>query len=190
MLENWQKSFNSVLRYEGGYVNDPLDMGGETNLGITKSTLNKAIREGVVDSSVTVKTLKKCDAEKIYKKYYWDKMFCDDMPTPIDHMIFDTVVNHGIIGGSRIIQRAINSAGISNDISIVVDGKFGKLSKEAVDRLDALEETPYLARMILIKRKAYYDDIIANKPSQAKFRRGWYNRINNLAKDCCIDWKA
>jgi len=31
---------------------------------------------------------------------------------------------------------------------------------------------------------------IANKPSQAKFRRGWYNRINNLAKDYCIDWTA
>ena len=31
---------------------------------------------------------------------------------------------------------------------------------------------------------------IVNKPSQANFRRGWYNRINNLAKNCDIDWSA
>ena len=189
MLDNWQKAFNSVLRYEGGYVNDPLDMGGETNLGITKSTLTKAIREGIVNPSVTVRTLKKSDAEKIYKAYYWDKMYCDDYETPIDHIIFDSVVNHGIKGGSRIVQRAVNSMGIEG-ISLVVDGIFGKLSREAIDRLCALEETTKLAKMILIKRKSYYDDIIANKPSQAKFRRGWYNRINNLAKDCGIDWRA
>lgn len=29
---------------------------------------------------------------------------------------------------------------------------------------------------------------IANKSSQVKLRRGLYNRINNLDKDCCIDW--
>lgn len=189
MLDNWIRAFNAVLRYEGGYVNDPLDAGGETNLGITKATLTKAINAGVVDRKVTVKTLKKSDAEKIYKKYYWDKLFCDNIVTPIDHIIFDSVVNHGITGGSRIVQKAVNSIGIEG-LTLVVDGKFGKLSREAVDRLDALGYTNEFGKMILNKRKDYYDQIIANKPAQAKFRRGWYNRLNNLAKDCGLDWKA
>lgn len=189
MLTNWLKSFNSVLKYEGGYVNDPLDMGGETNMGITKATLEKAKNACIVDRKVTVKTLKKSDAEKIYKAYYWDKMYCNDYESPIDHIIFDTVVNHGIKGGSRIVQRAVNSMNI-NGITLVVDGIFGKLSREAIDRICALGDTKDLAKMILIKRKSYYDDIIASKPAQAKFRRGWYNRLNNLAKDCGIDWRA
>ena len=189
MLSNWEKSFNSVLRYEGGYVNDPLDMGGETNMGITKNTLIKAQNEGIVDRKVTVKTLRKSDAEAIYKAYYWDKMYCDDYEVPIDHIIFDSVVNHGIKGGSRIVQRAVNSMGISG-LSLVVDGIFGRMSREAIDRICALEETTKLAKMILIKRKAYYDDIIASKPSQAKFRRGWYNRLNNLAKDSGLEWRV
>jgi lysozyme family protein len=189
LLSNWQKSFNNVLKYEGGYVNDPLDMGGETNMGITKNTLTKAKNEGIVRPEVTVRTLTKDDASKIYKAYYWDKMGCDDYEIPIDHIIFDTVVNHGIKGGSRIIQRAINSMNIDG-IKLVTDGIFGKLSREAVDRICALGNTLNFGKMILIKRKSYYDDIIANKPSQAKFRRGWYNRINNLAKDCGIDFKV
>ena len=189
MLSNWPRAFNAVLKYEGGYVNDPLDMGGETNMGITRSTLTKAINAGIVDRKVTIKTLKKSDAEKIYKAYYWDKMYCDEYPIPIDHMVFDTVVNHGITGGSRIIQRAVNSLKLDG-ISLVVDGKFGRMSRDAIDKVDAVLATEDLAKSILVKRKEYYDQIIANKPSQAKFRRGWYNRINNLAKDCGIDWKV
>ncbi len=189
MLSNWDKAFNSVLKYEGGYVNDPLDMGGETNMGITKNTLIKAQNEGIIDRNVTVRTLKKSDAQKIYKAYYWDKMYCDDYETPIDHIIFDSVVNHGIKGGSRIVQRAVNSMGIDG-LTLVTDGIFGKLSREAVDRVCSLVDVKNFGKMILIKRKSYYDDIIANKPSQAKFRRGWYNRINNLAKDCGIDWRC
>ena len=188
MLSNWIKAFNSVLKYEGGYVNDPLDAGGETNMGITKSTLIKAQNAGIIDKRVTVRTLKKSDAEKIYKANYWDKMYCDEYPIPIDHIVFDSVVNHGITGGSRIVQRAVNSMGISG-LTLVVDGKFGKLSREAIDRIDALDYTEDFAKVILIKRKEYYDQIIANKPSQAKFRRGWYNRLNKLAVDCGIDWK-
>ena len=38
-----------------------------------------------------------------------------------------------------------------------------------------------LAQMILTKRKNYYDDIISSKPSQSKFRNGWYNRLKALA---------
>jgi lysozyme family protein len=30
--ENWEKSFQMVLKHEGGYVNNKLDPGGMTNL--------------------------------------------------------------------------------------------------------------------------------------------------------------
>ena len=31
----YDKAFSHILQVEGGYVNDPLDRGGETNFGIT-----------------------------------------------------------------------------------------------------------------------------------------------------------
>jgi len=36
------KCVNVVIGFEGGYVNDKDDKGGETNYGITASTLNSA----------------------------------------------------------------------------------------------------------------------------------------------------
>ena len=52
-------------------------------------------------------------------------MNCDEYEISVDHhIIFDTVVNHGIKGGSRIIQRAVNSVNIEG-IMLVTDGIFG-----------------------------------------------------------------
>ena len=47
MKENWDKSFDMVLVHEGGYVNDPRDPGGRTNMGVTQraweSYLNRSV---------------------------------------------------------------------------------------------------------------------------------------------------
>ena len=40
--ENFKRALSFVLGNEGGYSNDPRDNGGETNLGITQSTLDRA----------------------------------------------------------------------------------------------------------------------------------------------------
>ena len=36
MISNWESSFKYLLQSEGGFVNDPNDPGGMTNLGVTK----------------------------------------------------------------------------------------------------------------------------------------------------------
>ena len=36
MKENWEIALKTILHHEGGYVNNPHDRGGETNLGVTK----------------------------------------------------------------------------------------------------------------------------------------------------------
>lgn len=38
--DNFEKMLKFVLEKEGGYVNDPNDLGGETNKGITTATYN------------------------------------------------------------------------------------------------------------------------------------------------------
>jgi len=51
-------AFKIVLGFEGGYVNDPADKGGETNYGITASTLNSAKTKGWIPFDVTIQNIK------------------------------------------------------------------------------------------------------------------------------------
>jgi hypothetical protein len=44
-----------------------------------------------------------------------------------------------------------------------------------------------LAKIILVKRKNRYDEIISGNPSQETFRKGWYNRLRALATEAGVE---
>ena len=56
MLTHFDEIIEKVLEHEGGYVNDPNDLGGETNFGITKRFY----------PDVDIKNLTKEEAKHIY----------------------------------------------------------------------------------------------------------------------------
>ena len=59
MKTTFEEIIESVLKHEGGYVNDPHDRGGETNFGITKKFY----------PNVDIKNLTKEQAKKIYHQF-------------------------------------------------------------------------------------------------------------------------
>ena len=74
-----------ILKYEGGYVNDPLDKGGETNRGITIGALNAAKKQGIVPPDITIKDLT-YDLESVRKIYdinYYKKSKANLMSHPL-----------------------------------------------------------------------------------------------------------
>ena len=97
MLINFDEIIEITLEHEGGYVNDPTDMGGETNFSITKRWY----------PDLDIKNLTKEDAVEIYKKDYWDRYKLDEMPTNLQHIYFDMVVNMGARNAGKIMQRRI-----------------------------------------------------------------------------------
>ena len=62
MKENWQVALDTILHHEGGWVNNPNDRGGETNLGVTK----KVYQEW--GGTKNMKDLTVEDVAPIYKK--------------------------------------------------------------------------------------------------------------------------
>jgi lysozyme family protein len=76
MNANFDVSFDRVMQSEGGYVNDPSDHGGETNLGVTIGAwgayLGRAIQPG------EMKALTKDAVKPFYKSMYWDKVQGDE----------------------------------------------------------------------------------------------------------------
>ena len=89
MINNWESSLEKILHHEGGYVNHSKDPGGETNLGVTKRVYEEW--GGTKD----MKDLLVEDVNPIYKKNYWDKCKCDDLPNGLDLCVFDFGVNVG-----------------------------------------------------------------------------------------------
>ena len=73
-MSDFDKAFDLLIGNEGGYVNNPKDPGGETNWGITKAV---AVANGYAGD---MRTMPKETAKSIYKKMYWDKLQCDQLP--------------------------------------------------------------------------------------------------------------
>jgi lysozyme family protein len=91
---SFEKSIAFVLKWEGGYVNDPSDRGGETRYGISKR----------VYPDLDIKNLTKEQAVEIYRKDYWERSGADKMTWPICLVHFDTAVNCGV--GKATVLRA------------------------------------------------------------------------------------
>ena len=113
-LTTFNEIIEVVLEHEGGYVNDPTDLGGETNFGITKRFY----------PDVDIKNLTKEGAKEIYKRDYWDKNRIEEVPQELEALDkIKDLVNDGSIslrdGASWIAHktgRYISHQGLKNVI--------------------------------------------------------------------------
>lgn len=162
MIENWEKAFSEVLKSEGGYVNDPHDRGGETNLGVTKAAWSEYMGRPIADGEI--KALTPDMVNTFYKIRYWDRCKCDNLPNGLDYAVFDFAVNGGVEASSKLLQRAVG---------VPDDGAIGAKTLEAVAKHDSKN---LLAEFSNRKAK-YYEQMVINHPEQQKFLKGWNNRI-------------
>lgn len=96
-MDKWGKAIDFVLAYEGSYVNDPNDAGGETNWGISKRAY----------PSIDIKALTKDQAVEIYRKDYFEAVHGDELPEGLAIAVFDCAVNQGVLTACRLLQVAL-----------------------------------------------------------------------------------
>ena len=180
-------AFKIVLGFEGGYVNDPADRGGETNYGITYNTLNNAKNKGWIPFNVTIQNIQLEHAKIIYKKGYWDVVQADSLPHPLDLIMFDSAVNHGPGAAVKLLQKSLNA--LLRYTELKVDGIIGPLTLRAINDYVGLGSTPgtppnsnirYLCIDVLLNRVELYSSIVNSNKSQEKFLKGWLNRVLKL----------
>jgi lysozyme family protein len=172
--ENFRRSLAKTLGSEGGYSNDAADKGGPTMMGVTASTLARAHNMGIVGHN-DVHKLTRDEVAEIYAVMYWQPCHADDMPWPLCAIHFDMAVNCGIGGAGRTMQRALNRL---YQCGLVVDGDLGPASLLALKRVLAhTNALKTICEEYCNQREAYYRRIVANNPAQAKFLRGWLNRV-------------
>lgn len=95
MNENFKTALKFVLKWEGGYSNNPNDLGGATNKGITQNTYNAWLKSKNKPTK-DVRSITDAEVEEIYYKNYWLAAGCDKMSKKFAILAFDTAVNMGV----------------------------------------------------------------------------------------------
>lgn len=166
--EGWKKIINDmVVESEGGYVARPEDKGGPTKYGITLKVLRDFIgQQSLTDADVKMLTLDK--AVEIYLKNYVSDSGIDGLPELLRPLMLDTVVNHGVAAGIKMLQRALGE---------VEDGKCGPKT------LAMANARPYDAYYGVVRaRMKKYAGIVNSDPTQIVFIAGWVNRLSKFVK--------
>ncbi len=161
-----------IFKWEGGFVNDPDDLGGATNMGVTISTWKQVGYDKDGDGDIDVDDLHLLTREdvvnRVLKPHYWDRWKADDIKSQsVANILVDWVWASGA-HGIKIPQRLL---GVS------VDGIVGPKTLAAVNARNPRE----LFDMIKIARFDFIEDICRKRPANNKFKRGWMNRINDIA---------
>ena len=147
-----------IFKHEGGYVNDPDDLGGETKYGITKRLY----------PDIDIKNLTKEQATDIYYEDFYREMnlyyIKDDL---LALHLFDMGINAGVKTAIFLLQELLN--GCSRD------GVIGPVTAQAVSNASI---TTNLVEAYKAKRieRYYYVSTLRNN---VKFLKGWVKRVHN-----------
>lgn len=162
-MNAFQRAFIETIDFEGAYVFDPDDPGGETKFGISKRSY----------PDINISALTIGHAKAIYLRDYWFTCRLDEIHgNIISGEIFDTAVNMGRKTAVLIAQRALNFLGED----IVEDGLMGGKTIAALNKWSE-KDTKALFICLNGFQFAQYRMITQNNRRSVKFTRGWTKRI-------------
>ena len=161
MKDNFPQCFALVLKNEGGYVDNPADPGGATNLGCTKATWEAWVGHPVTKDDI--KALTPNDVMPLYKAKYWDTIKGDDLPEGVDYAVFDYAINSGPSRAAKALQSVL---------SVTVDGQIGAATLRALETSNPRE----VATAVCEARLAFLQSL----STYATFGKGWSRRVSEV----------
>lgn len=157
---NFDAAFQRVLKFEGGYVHNPADPGGATNMGITEAVARRVGYKG------TMQDLPVDLAKRIYLEEYWRPMRADELPPAVRYALFDSAVNSGVGQATKWLQRAL---GVADD---------GALGPKTLAAANAANPESLRAR-IMAQRLRF----LTNLDTFGAFGRGWTRRCCDILEN-------
>lgn len=163
MTDPFDPALALILKSEGGYVNNPRDPGGMTNLGVTRRVWEDWC--GHVVSEADMRGLTPAKVAPVYRARYWNALHCDSLPGALALCVFDFGVNAGISRAARYLQMM---AGASPD------GHIGQATLRAVQQYATTHGLAEAVRTYQQERRAYYRSL-STFPT---FGKGWLRRVD------------
>jgi len=158
-----------VAKWEAGFVNDPTDKGGATNMGITIGTWRQIGYDKTGDGIIDIKDIRALDEHDFSAvlKIYWNRWQANRLINQsVANILVDWVFTSGA-WGIKIPQRILG---------LKEDGVVGPATLKAINSVNQKE----LFEKIFEARKKFFIDIVKNNPSQKRFIKGWLNRLNDF----------
>jgi len=167
LIDSFQTSLALLLDTEDGFVDNPKDPGGATNLGVTKRAWAAFTKRDLRE--VTTEEIRSLTPEQVaplYRSMFWNVCMCDLLPEGIDYAVFDFAVNSGPQSAVKTLQEAAGTR---------ADGRMGPLTLHVIDAI-----TPNsLLYDYATARKARLKTIVGYET----FGHGWTNRVNEVLRN-------
>ena len=172
-MATFEKYATKLLLLEGGYTNDRVDRGGATNMGVTLSTWRRVGYDKDGDGDVDpddLLLLTRNDVKKVVRYFYWNRWRADEIESqPVAEMVVDWTWCSGKWG--IIIPQRI--------LGVNPDGYVGPETIRAVNQADPI----LFHQQVFEHRMKFIQQIVRNDPTQARFERGWRNRLYKMTED-------
>lgn len=153
-----------LLKWEGGFVNNPADKGGATNRGVTLATFRKFF--GAAKTVADLKNMTDCQWCQVMRSY-WNTVKADKIQS---QSIADIFADWHINAGVNAIKRVQKMFGIKPD---------GIVGPVTLSYLNSPNRQVIFNRL-RDERESYYLDIVKADPSQRVFLNGWLKRARSF----------
>ena len=156
-MNDYRECLDLVLKSEGGWVNNPKDPGGETNLGVTKAVWEEYVGHPVQ----TMKNLTKDDVAPLYEQKYWRACYGEVLPRGLDFLCFSFGINAGSGRSVKLLQQSLG---------LVSDGVIGPKVMQKLRESNIAD----VIKSFSESRREYYKSL-KNFPI---FGKGWISRTD------------
>ena len=161
-MADFRPAVEKILEYEGGYIDNPNDYGGETNFGISKRQY----------PNLDIKALDRETAIGIYYRDYWCRFQGDQLASQaVAEELMDTAVNMGWNRAGMFLQEALN---LLTGSELKVDGLVGP---KTITWANGYRFPKALLTVLNGLQFERYRDIVEKDPAQREFLRSWLARV-------------
>lgn len=152
-----------ILSTEGGYVNNPSDRGGPTNMGVTIDTLASFRKAPVTATDIQNLTVQ--EASALYLQKYIIGPGFDQLT---DIRLRTAMVDYGVLCGPIMATKSLQ-----NHVWRATDGICGPGTLASAN---AVTDTRGLINSLSGDRITFHCGRIVKDPTQAQFLLGWITR--------------
>ena len=178
IMADFNVIYPTIIKYEGYYVNDPADPGGETYMGVARNynptwpgwqiiDTYKAKNGGFIPYNTRIQDPTLESLVKAKAKEYFDKI----QGTKIKSDAVAIIVAQVFWGTAEGIKQVVQRAAINLGAKIKADNSFGENTLKAINSLDQVKLYNEMKRL-------YVDYFTRLGKAQPEYASGWMNRVN------------